>query len=126
MKIENIASYSPTVCRIFKIHHSQRALACFEEYRDMIHFRASRHCGSVASTMDERCIANGNEHLRFYRSTMLCSLSAGGAPTAALVRYCGTAFQESRPISRASRHTRRDGGTFIPARGERESLRSCK
>lgn len=71
-------SCTPMVCSVLKFHHNPMTLAHFEEYQDMMRSRASRSCGAVANTMDERCIADGNERLRFYCSTMLCSLSTCG------------------------------------------------
>ncbi|KAL5210858.1 hypothetical protein ABZP36_006481 [Zizania latifolia] len=80
-----------SVRRILRIHHNPRALARFEEYRDIVRARAARRCADVsggagAVAVEERCIADGNERLRFYCSTMLCSLGAGvcGSP------YCCT------------------------------------
>ncbi|KAG8074369.1 hypothetical protein GUJ93_ZPchr0006g42490 [Zizania palustris] len=81
----------PSVRRILRIHHNPRALARFEEYRDIVRGRAARRCaaasgGAGAAAVEERCVADGNERLRFYCSTMLCSLGAGvcGSP------YCCT------------------------------------
>ncbi|CAM0872427.1 unnamed protein product [Alopecurus aequalis] len=71
----------PAVRRILRIHHNPRALSRFEEYRDLVRARAVRRCAGTASAgavVEERCIADGNERLRFHCSTMLCSLGAGG------------------------------------------------
>lgn len=78
------------VKRILRIHHNPRVLSRFEEYRDLVRARAARRCAAGASAgggvVEERCIADGNERLRFHCSTMLCSLGAGvcGSP------YCCT------------------------------------
>jgi hypothetical protein len=77
----------PAVRRILRIHHNPRALSRFEEYRDLVRARAARRCAATAGgVVEERCIADGNERLRFHCSTMLCSLGAGvcGSP------YCCT------------------------------------
>lgn len=79
----------PAVRRILKIHHNPRALARLEEYRDLVRARAAHRCAGASSggaVVEERCIADGNERLRFHCSTMLCSLGAGvcGSP------YCCT------------------------------------
>lgn len=79
----------PTVRRILKVHNTQRTLARFEEYRDLVRSRAARRGGGAEF---ERCIADGNERLRFYCSTMLCSLGGGacGSPyccTCGIVRH---------------------------------------
>uniref|UniRef100_A0ACD5WZN3 Uncharacterized protein n=1 Tax=Avena sativa TaxID=4498 RepID=A0ACD5WZN3_AVESA len=75
----------PAVTRILRIHHNPRALSRFEEYRDLVRARAAR-LSSAGAVVEERCIADGNERLRFHCSTMLCSLGAGvcGSP------YCCT------------------------------------
>ncbi|TVU47642.1 hypothetical protein EJB05_07248, partial [Eragrostis curvula] len=72
------------VRRVLRIHHNPRALARFEEYRDLVRARAARRAcakeeeGGVVEDQ-ERCIADGNERLRFHCSTMLCPhLGAGG------------------------------------------------
>uniref|UniRef100_A0ACD5TW34 Uncharacterized protein n=1 Tax=Avena sativa TaxID=4498 RepID=A0ACD5TW34_AVESA len=73
------------VTRILRIHHNPRALSRFEEYRDLVRARAARR-STAGAAVEERCIADGNERLRFHCSTMLCSLGAGvcGSP------YCCT------------------------------------
>lgn len=80
---DGAAGGPPAVRRILRIHHNPRALSRFEEYRDLVRARAVRRCaGSGTATagavVEERCIADGNERLRFHCSTMLCSLGAGG------------------------------------------------
>lgn len=74
---------SPTIRRILKIHHTSRALTRFEEYRDTVRSRASRRGG------DERCIADGNERLRFYCSTILCSPGRDGVCGSPYCSACG-------------------------------------
>lgn len=74
---------SPTIHRILKIHNAPRTLARFEEYRDTVRSRASRRGG------DERCIADGNERLRFYCSTILCSLRRQGVCGSPYCSACG-------------------------------------
>uniref|UniRef100_A0A0D9VS92 C2H2-type domain-containing protein n=1 Tax=Leersia perrieri TaxID=77586 RepID=A0A0D9VS92_9ORYZ len=80
------AGEPPSVRRILRIHHNPRALARFEEYRDLVRARAAR--GRCASAAEERCVADGNERLRFYCSTMLCAL--GGAGGVCGSPYCCT------------------------------------
>jgi hypothetical protein len=76
------AGEAPAVRRVLRIHHNPRALARFEEYRDLVRARAARRCGGEGAVVEERCIADGNERLRFHCSTMLCSLGGGvcGSP----------------------------------------------
>lgn len=69
------------VRRVLRIHHNPRALARFEEYRDLVRARAARRRSSavLGAEEEERCIADGNERLRFHCATALCSqLGSGG------------------------------------------------
>jgi hypothetical protein len=81
---------NPVVRRVLRIHHNPRALARFEEYRDLVRARAARRCCATAE--EERCVADGNERLRFHCSTMLCASlgSAGGACGSPYCRVCST------------------------------------
>ncbi|KAJ0984093.1 hypothetical protein J5N97_002449 [Dioscorea zingiberensis] len=75
---------SLTIHRILKIHNTAKTLARFEEYREIVRSRAARQ------RRDERCIADGNERLRFYCSTALCAMGREGR--AAAVGVCGSQF----------------------------------
>jgi hypothetical protein len=83
---------SPVVVRrVLRIHHNPRALARFEEYRDLVRARAARRCaGEGGAAVEERCVADGNERLRFHCSTMLCSLGGGGACGSPYCCVCST------------------------------------
>ncbi|KAL0426919.1 UNVERIFIED_CONTAM: hypothetical protein Slati_2866700 [Sesamum latifolium] len=60
---------SPTIHRILKIHNSPKIVARFEEYRECVKSRAA---AKIKTLRDERCIADGNELLRFYCTTFIC------------------------------------------------------
>ncbi|KAL8130137.1 hypothetical protein V2J09_019292 [Rumex salicifolius] len=62
--------------RILKVHNLQTTLAQFEEYREMVKIRAHN-----LSKKHPRCLADGNELLRFYCTTFSCSLGENGLPT---------------------------------------------
>ncbi|GJN30976.1 hypothetical protein PR202_gb19327 [Eleusine coracana subsp. coracana] len=83
---------NPTVRRVLKIHHTPRALARFEEYRDLVRARAQRRGATTTTTTaeEQRCIADGNERLRFHCSTTLCG-AGGGACGSPYCRACSTA-----------------------------------
>lgn len=73
--------------RILKIHNSPKILARFEEYRELVKAKAARN-GAVIGRRDERCIADGNELLRFYCSTFVCDLGLNGSSGICNQQYC--------------------------------------
>ena len=76
----------PKIQRILKIHNSSKILARFEEYRESVKSKAARN-GAVRRR-DERCIADGNELLRFHCSTFLCNLGQNGNSSVCNHQYC--------------------------------------
>lgn len=60
--------------RILKVHNMQKTLAQFEEYREMVKIKASK-----LPKKHPRCLADGNELLRFYGTTIECSLGINGS-----------------------------------------------
>ncbi|CAA2980220.1 Gastrula zinc finger xFG20-1 [Olea europaea subsp. europaea] len=77
----------PIIHRILKIHNSPKILARFEEYRECVKSKAAKN-GAVKSR-DERCIADGNELLRFHCATYTCDLGQNGNSTLCNQLYCG-------------------------------------
>ncbi|KAL1563298.1 hypothetical protein AAHA92_05783 [Salvia divinorum] len=61
----------PAIHRILKIHNTPRVLARFEDHRDRVKSDAA-----ADGTKSSRCIADGNELLRFYCTTFICSLDS--------------------------------------------------
>nr|XP_016461107.1 PREDICTED: uncharacterized protein LOC107784482 [Nicotiana tabacum] len=59
--------------RILKVHNTKRIIHKFEDYRDAVKLRAT-----VNGKKNPRCAADGNELLRFYCTTLTCSLGAKG------------------------------------------------
>ncbi|KAJ0024552.1 hypothetical protein Pint_08231 [Pistacia integerrima] len=60
--------------RILKVHSTQRTISKFEEYRDSIKAKATK-----LPKKHPRCIADGNELLRFHCTTFSCSLGLNGS-----------------------------------------------
>ncbi|KAL3820659.1 hypothetical protein ACJIZ3_006564 [Penstemon smallii] len=60
--------------RILKVHNMQKTLAQFEEYRELVKIKASR-----LPKKHPRCLADGNELLRFHGATVQCSLGMKGS-----------------------------------------------
>ncbi|CAN4098757.1 unnamed protein product [Withania somnifera] len=76
---------NPVIHRILKIHNSKRILTRFEEYRECVKLKASRN---AVVKRDERCIADGNELLRFHCSTFTCELGQNGNSSICTQQYC--------------------------------------
>ncbi|XP_062172029.1 uncharacterized protein LOC133877654 [Alnus glutinosa] len=77
---------TPKIHRILKIHNCPKILTRFEEYRELVKAKAARN-GAVRRR-DERCIADGNELLRFHCSTFLCDLGVDGNSSICSQQYC--------------------------------------
>ncbi|CAN6587671.1 unnamed protein product [Malus baccata var. baccata] len=77
---------APEIHRILKIHNSGKILSRFEEYRELVKSKAARN-GTVRRR-DERCIADGNELLRFHCSTFVCDLGLNGNSGICNHEYC--------------------------------------
>lgn len=75
---------SPTIHRILKIHNSQKILSKFEEYRESVKSKATRN----TRRRDERCIADGNELMRFHCSTFLCELGHNRDSSICSQQFC--------------------------------------
>ncbi|CAA7038061.1 unnamed protein product [Microthlaspi erraticum] len=78
----------PEIQRILKIHNSPKILTRFEEYREFVKAKASRSNGGGRRWDDERCVADGNELLRFYCSTFMCNLGQNGSSSLCGHQYC--------------------------------------
>ncbi|AEC08289.1 putative transcription factor C2H2 family [Arabidopsis thaliana] len=79
---------SPVINRILKIHNSSKILTRFEEYREFVKAKAARSNGGGRRWDDERCVADGNELLRFYCSTFMCDLGQNGKSNLCGHQYC--------------------------------------
>ncbi|BAT78590.1 hypothetical protein LR48_Vigan04g182400 [Vigna angularis] len=60
--------------RILKVHNTQKTITRFEEYRDSIKAKATK-----LPKKHPRCIADGNELLRFHCTSFACSLGLNGS-----------------------------------------------
>ncbi|KAG2245375.1 hypothetical protein Bca4012_022995 [Brassica carinata] len=69
--------------RILKVHNMQKTLARFEEYRDTVKNRASK-----LQKKHPRCIADGNELLRFHGTTVACVLGVNGCTSLCSSEQC--------------------------------------
>ncbi|XP_010272869.1 PREDICTED: uncharacterized protein LOC104608536 [Nelumbo nucifera] len=62
------------VDRILKVHNSQKTITRFEDYRESIKAKASK-----LAKKHPRCVADGNELLRFHCTTFVCSIGMNGS-----------------------------------------------
>ncbi|XWS11151.1 hypothetical protein CRYUN_Cryun38cG0059000 [Craigia yunnanensis] len=69
--------------RVLKVHNMQKTLARFQEYREMVKIKASK-----LPKKHPRCIADGNELLRFYGTTVACSLGLNGSSSLCVSEKC--------------------------------------
>ncbi|KAK4766054.1 hypothetical protein SAY87_007696 [Trapa incisa] len=63
--------------RILKVRNTQRTISKFEEYREQIKSKASKY--SKKQSQFPRCVADGNELLRFHCTTFSCPLGLDGS-----------------------------------------------
>nr|CAB3478534.1 unnamed protein product [Digitaria exilis] len=72
--------------RVFKVHNTQRTLSRFEEYREAVKLKASK-----LPKKHPRCLADGNELLRFHGATLSCALGSGsGASSSSSSSLCAS------------------------------------
>ncbi|KAJ0801755.1 putative transcription factor C2H2 family [Helianthus annuus] len=69
--------------KVLKVHNMQKTLARFEEYRDLVKTKASK-----LPKKHPRCLADGNELLRFYGTTIACSLGINGESSLCISDKC--------------------------------------
>ncbi|KAK6147760.1 hypothetical protein DH2020_018672 [Rehmannia glutinosa] len=74
------AAKPPIIHRILKIHNSPKTVNRLEEYRERVKSNAAAVAASCKTTKtliirDERCIADGNELLRFHCTTFVSGFS---------------------------------------------------
>lgn len=69
--------------RVLKVHNMQKTLARFEEYRETVKTKASK-----LPKKHPRCLADGNELLRFYGTTVACSLGIHGSSSLCVSEKC--------------------------------------
>ncbi|KAL5548230.1 hypothetical protein UlMin_003461 [Ulmus minor] len=69
--------------RVLKVHNMQKTLARFEEYREIVKIKASK-----LPKKHPRCLADGNELLRFYGTTLACSLGQNGCSSLCISEKC--------------------------------------
>ncbi|KAH7652989.1 ADP-ribosylation-containing protein [Dioscorea alata] len=69
--------------RVLKVHNTQKTLAWFEEYRETVKIKAAK-----LPKKHPRCLADGNELLRFHGTTISCSLGMNGSSSLCTLGKC--------------------------------------
>ncbi|KAK8961382.1 hypothetical protein KSP40_PGU006157 [Platanthera guangdongensis] len=69
--------------RILKVHNMQKTLARFEEHREAVKNRAGK-----LPKKHPRCLADGNELLRFHGTTIACNLGMNGSSSLCVFEKC--------------------------------------
>uniref|UniRef100_A0A0A9FB50 C2H2-type domain-containing protein n=1 Tax=Arundo donax TaxID=35708 RepID=A0A0A9FB50_ARUDO len=113
--------------RVFKVHNTQRTLSRFEEYREAVKLKASKLPKKHA-----RCLADGNELLRFHGATISCALGTGaGAGGSSSSSLCTSDKCAGCRIIRHGFSTQKEGragvGVFTTSTSGRafESIEPC-
>ncbi|KAJ6397000.1 hypothetical protein OIU77_021938 [Salix suchowensis] len=73
-----------TIERVLKVNNMQMTLVEFEEHRETVKIKASK-----LPTKHSRCLADGNELLRFHGTTVACSLGLNGSSSLCGMEKCG-------------------------------------
>jgi hypothetical protein len=93
------SSSSVRIDRVFKVHNTQRTLSRFEEYREAVKLKASK-----LPKKHPRCLADGNELLRFHGATVSCALGSSSlcdSDKCAVCRIIRQGFSSKKEASRA-------------------------
>lgn len=69
---------------VLKVHNTQNTLAEFEDYRETVKIKASK-----IQKRHPRCLADGNEVLRFYGTSIACSLGSNSSSSLCAKVNCG-------------------------------------
>ncbi|XP_076922970.1 uncharacterized protein LOC143584937 [Bidens hawaiensis] len=69
--------------RILKVHNMQRTLSEFEEHRESVKVKASK-----LQKKHPRCLADGNELLRFHGTLVECNIGLNGSSSLCLSNNC--------------------------------------
>ncbi|CAH1429778.1 unnamed protein product [Lactuca virosa] len=80
LKSENT---SGRIEKVLKVHNMQKTLSRFEDYRELVKTKASK-----LPKKHPRCLADGNELLRFYGTTISCSLGINGHSSLCISDKC--------------------------------------
>ncbi|XP_068661076.1 uncharacterized protein [Aristolochia californica] len=116
--------------RILKVHNSQSTVAKFENYRDSIKAKANK-----LHKKHPRCIADGNELLRFHCTTFVCSIGMKGStnlcnsiPTCTICNIIKNGFkiEGTGGICTTATSGKAHDNTLIASEKEKKAMLVCR
>jgi len=116
--------------RILKVHHTEQTISKFEVYRDSIKSKANK-----LAKKHSRCIADGNDLLRFHCTAFSCSLGLNGstnlcvsAPSCGVCSIIRDEFKPDRPgkISTMATSGRAHDAAQISSEGKERAMLVCR
>ncbi|XP_071706383.1 uncharacterized protein [Rutidosis leptorrhynchoides] len=95
--------------RILKVHNMQRTLSEFEQHRETIKLKASK-----LQKKHPRCLADGNELLRFHGTLIGCNLGLNGSSSLCQSLTCNVCqiLRHGFSINKNGNNKNRVGGVF--------------
>lgn len=108
--------------RILKVHNMQKTIAQFEEYREMVKIKASK-----LAKKHPRCLADGNELLRFFGSTVECPLGINGSSSLCTSDKCSVCQVLRHGFASTNKELNNGIGVFTASTSSRalESIDFC-
>ncbi|MQL71738.1 hypothetical protein Taro_004050 [Colocasia esculenta] len=116
--------------RILKVNNTQKTISRFEDYRDSIRSKASK-----LPKKHPRCVADGNELLRFHCAPLTCSLGLNGSTSLCLsaphCRVCsvirdGFTSDELGKIRTMATSGRAHDAAQVPPGDEKRAMLVCR
>nr|XP_043624140.1 uncharacterized protein LOC122595768 [Erigeron canadensis] len=109
-------SHSGGIERILKVHNMQRTLSEFEEHRETVKVKASK-----LPKKHPRCLADGNELLRFHGTLVECNLGHHGSSTLCLSNTCNVCqiLRHGFKIKKSSNNKNEIGSVFTTSTSQR-------
>ncbi|KAI3745446.1 hypothetical protein L1987_58558 [Smallanthus sonchifolius] len=100
--------------RILKVHNMQRTLSEFEEHRETVKVKASK-----LQKKHPRCLADGNELLRFHGTLVECNLGLNGSSSLCLSNNCNVCQILRHGFSIKKNNKNVVGGVFTTSTSQR-------
>lgn len=99
--------------KVLKVHNIKKFVTWFEESREIVKIKASKE-----PEKHPRCVADGNEVLRYYGTTVACSLGMNGSSGLCTLNDCG-ACRILRHGFSTKKHLHGRVATFVSSTSQR-------